>query len=68
MKVSELIERLKKYPDAEVWFICEAGCVRGEVADLIYEDDGLRKPRVFLADVYSSEDYDDDVKHGFHIP
>jgi hypothetical protein len=69
MKAKDLIALLSKYPDAEIEILYEYDCenVNCKMAGVIYENDGLRPPKVYLATGCSYNKYDEDFEHGFKI-
>lgn len=64
MKAKDLAKLLLKHPEVEVRLL-----IRGEpkVKGVIYEDDGLQEPRLFVVDSATYQLYDEDYEHGFKV-
>ena len=72
MKVKDLIKLLEKYPEAEVGIIAFNAdsmnqFTRNWFAGIIYEDDGLIGPHVYMTDDFAWDAFDEDNEHGFKV-
>lgn len=69
MKAKELAELLMRHPDVEVSmrYIEEFQDVTAKLVSVVYEDDGLRGPRILLMTEGSDKSYDEDYEHGFKL-